>query len=301
MALQAKEIASWIAELPGISFTDLSDDRILGELEETFRRYPVLVFRDQDLSPAQQADMSRRIGPLEKQLNDRYLHPECSDVLILSNEIRPDGSAVGVVDAGDEWHSDSSHVRCPSKATILYSVRNPAVGGDTMYCDMTGVYDDLPAKLQDRISGQYGIHDVSKLKNPRVAVSANRPAARDDYLRFSERHHSVLQPMVRTHPETGRRSLYVSPRFTIGIDGIGDTEAQALLDELFGRMSDERYHYRHKWSDRDLVMWDNRCLNHKAMGGMAPDDIRRMHRTVLAGDEAYFDPMGRPRPSLPGA
>lgn len=293
MAPQVNEIGSWIAEIPGISFTDLSDDKILSELEEAFRSYPVLVFRDQDLSPVQQADMSRRIGPLEKQLNERYLHPECNDVLILSNEIRPDGSAVGVVDAGDEWHSDSSHVRCPSKATILYSVRNPTAGGDTMYCNMTEVYKDLSAELKDRISGQYGIHDVNKLKNPRVAVSANRPAARDDYLRFSKTHHSVLQPMVRTHPETGRQSLYVSPRFTIGIDGADDAEAQALLDELFDRMSDERYHYRHKWSDRDLVMWDNRCLNHKAMGGMAPNDIRRMHRTVLAGDEAYYDPGNR--------
>lgn len=294
MALQVNEIDRWIAEITRISFTDLSDDRILADLEETFRSYPVLVFRDQDLSPAQQAEMSRRLGPLEKQLNERYLHPECSDVLILSNEIRPDGSAVGVVDAGDEWHSDSSHVRCPSKATILYSVRNPTAGGDTMYCNMTKVYDDLPGKLKERISGQYGIHDVNKLSNPRVAVSKNRPAARDDYLRFSKTHRSVLQPLVRTHPETGKQSLYASPRFTIGIDGVDNTEAQALLDELFSRMSDERYHYRHKWSDRDLVMWDNRCLNHKAMGGMAPNDIRRMHRTVLAGDEAYYRPTDVP-------
>jgi len=100
----------------------------------------------------------------------------------------------------------------------------------------------------------------------------------------------VLQPIVRTHPETGRQALYISPRFTIGIADMPDSEAQPLLDKLFAVMMDERFHYRHHWQDQDLVIWDNRCLNHQACGGYSLPDIRRMHRTTIRGDRPFYRP-----------
>jgi taurine dioxygenase len=99
-----------------------------------------------------------------------------------------------------------------------------------------------------------------------------------------------VQPIVRTHPETGRQALYISPRFTLAIEGMEDAQAQELLDALFAFMTDKRFHYRHQWRDGDLVIWDNRCLNHRACGGYALPDIRRMHRTTIVGDKPFYRP-----------
>jgi len=101
----------------------------------------------------------------------------------------------------------------------------------------------------------------------------------------------VIQPLVLVHPETGRKALYCSPRFTIGIKGLAEAEADPILEELFAYVTDRkrRWHIRHKWRDDDLVMWDNRCVCHRAVGGYGLPDIRCLHRTVVAGDRAYAD------------
>lgn len=297
MSIKVNGITDWVGEILEFDAATMSAEEKV-EIEEAFRNYHVLVFRDQTCNPVELAEFSKAFGPLESPINTLYLHPECNDVLILSNEIRPDGTAVGVVDGGDGWHTDSAHQRFPAKATILQSIKNPAVGGDTLYCNMHLVYDALPVNIKEIVTGRFGVNNVSKILNPRVQVSEKRPDAVDFYKKAIEKYPSVVQPLVRTHPETGRQSLYCSPRFTIAIDAMPDEEAQPLLDELFSYIYDERFQYRHVWSDRDLVIWDNRCLNHKATGNLAPGDIRRMHRTVLCGDEAYFDPEGRPRNQL---
>ncbi|TAN20429.1 MAG: TauD/TfdA family dioxygenase [Actinomycetota bacterium] len=284
--MKINQINDWVAEIIGFDCANMTRE-MRQEVEEAFKRNHVLAFRDQSLTPRELSAFSRKFGPLESPINKLYVHPESNDVLILSNEIRPDGTAVGVVDGGDGWHSDSSHMAIPAKATILQSIKNPDVGGDTLYCNMELVLNALPQSTRDRIKGHFGVHNVSKLLNPRMTVSTNRPDAKDFYEKAAKTKPSVLQPMIRTHPVTGVHSLYVSPRFTIAIDGMDDAEAQALLDELFEYILDERFQYRHVWSDRDLVIWDNRCLNHKATGNLSPGDIRRMHRTVLAGDQAF--------------
>jgi taurine dioxygenase len=256
-------------------------------LKETFAQYPILAFRDQHLTPPAQSVFSRNFGDLEDQVISDHVHPEDQYVLILSNEIRPDGSAVGVVDAGDFMHSDSSHRPEPAMATMLYAVQNPVHGGDTEYRNMYLVYDALPDDLKRRIAGREGIHHASKLVNRRVAVSAGRPGAKEFYEQQATSP-GIAQPMVRTHPVTGRQALYVSPRFTIGIAGMEQAAADALLDELFTYVNDRRFGYTHKWRDNDLVMWDNRCLTHRATGGYVLPDIRRMHRTVICGDRAFY-------------
>ena len=263
----------------------------LAGLKQAFRDYPVLAIRAQDLTAKQQGVFSRQFGPLEHQDQKHYTHPDDEDILILSNEIRPDGSAVGVVDAGDFWHSDSSHHEEPCQATILFSVRNPSRGGDTEFCNMYMVYEALPDDLKRQVEGRYAIHHVSKTRNARVKISPDRPGAKDYYEKRAKEVGEVRQPMVRTHPETGRQALSISPRFTIGIADMVDAEAQALLDRLFDfYLRDRRFQYRHKWHDGDLVMWDNRCLNHRACGGYGMTDLRRMHRTTVVGDRPFYRP-----------
>ena len=263
---------------------------VLSALKRVLLDHPITVIRDQTLTAPQQAAFSRQLGDLEPQDRKTYCHPDAPDVLILSNELRPDGTAVGIVDAGDYWHSDSSHLEEPCRSTVLYAVRNPKTGGDTEFCNMYQVYDALPEAVKRRIAGRYGIHHISKTKNPRVTISAARTDAAAYYKERERATKDMVQPIVRTHPETGRQALYVSPRFTIGIADMPDEEAQPLLDTLFAAMLEPRFHYRHKWRNGDLVIWDNRCLNHLAGGGYSLPDIRRMHRTTIRGDRPFYRP-----------
>lgn len=279
------------AEITGIDLAEPFDADTGSALRDALFTYQVLVIRDQTLTPMQQVAFSRNWGDLETPANVQHTTEESPKVMILSNEIRPDGTAVGVVDGGDFWHSDSSHVAIPSMITILQSVRKPARGGDTEFCNMYAVYEALPNDLKRKIDGLYGIHHVSKTVNKRVTISPDRPGAKDFYESQAKNLSRVVQPLVLVHPETGRKALYCSPRFTIGIKGMSEEEADPILDALFAYITDRKrpYHYRHKYRENDLVMWDNRCLCHRAVGGYGLPDIRRMHRTVVAGDRTYAD------------
>jgi taurine dioxygenase len=279
------------AEISGVDLGRFSRADADG-IYQAFLDHQVLVIRDQNMTPLEQVAFSEIFGALEWQENAQYAHPDHDKVLILSNEIRPDGTAVGVVDAGDFWHSDSSHHEEPVKITILQSITKPSRGGDTDFCDMYAAYDALPDEVKEKIAGRFGVHHVSKAINPRVTISPSRPGAQDFYESQAKTRSKVVQPLVRTHDETGRPALYVSPRFTIGIDGMDDAEAQPLLDKVFAGITSKArpHHYRHKYRDGDVVMWDNRCLVHRATGGYGLPDIRRLHRTTVVGQKAFFRP-----------
>ena len=279
------------AEITGFDCSRPSRPEELAALRQAFLDYPVICIRDQHLTPVQQATFARQWGGLESQDRSAYCHPDDRDILILSNERRDDGSQVGIVDAGDFWHSDSSHMAEPCRMTMLYSVKNPQQGGDTHFLNTAQVYRALPASLKARIEGRNAIHHVSKTLNPRVAISAEREGAADYYKSREKETKPVAQPMVRTRPETGEQALYISPRFTIAIEDMPDAEAQPLLDELFRFMfSSTAWQYTHKWKDGDFVFWDNACLIHMAGGGYEYPDTRRMHRTTVAGDRPFFRP-----------
>lgn len=272
------------AEITGVDLRDL-DVPTFEKIRDAFLAYQVIAIREQTLSPADQLVFSRRFGALEDQLNAHYTVPDYPEVLVLSNDVK-DGKPVGLIDGGDFWHSDSSHRPFPSMATILYAVKNPNEGGDTEFANMAAAYDALPPAMKQRIAGLKGIHAVSKLKNKRVTVSPRRP----DGKIFYERQKSLpdqIWPLVRTHPVTGRKALYVSPRFTIGIEGLLEDDADVILDALFAHQIRPEFTYRHRWRDRDLVMWDNRAVIHQAAGGYAYPDTRTMHRTVVAGDRPF--------------
>lgn len=278
------------AEIVGLDGSRALEPATVAALKEAFVRYPILALRDQYLEPRAQAAFSRHFGALEEQINTAHVHPDDPYVLILSNEIRPDGTAVGIVDAGDFLHSDSSWSPEPVQTTILQAVRNPSRGGDTEYCNMYQVHDAIPPELMRRIAGRSAVHHVSKSKNPRVAISAGRPGAKEFYEKQAQERPEVAHPIVRTHPESGRQALYISPRFTLAIEGLEPAESDEILDALFALMREPRFRYVHKWKDGDLVMWDNRCLTHRATGGYVLPDIRRMHRTTISGDRPFYTP-----------
>ena len=195
-------------EILGVDCAKPLDAGTIADLQRAMLDYPITVICDQALTVPQLAAFSRQIGPLEKQDRKTYCHPDDNDVLILSNELRPDGTALGIVDAGDFWHSDSSHLEEPCRSTILYAVRNPQTGGDTEFCNMYQVYEALPEAVKRRIAGRDGIHHISKLRNPRVTVSAARADAAAYYKEREKATRDMLQPMVRTLRTPGaRRSM----------------------------------------------------------------------------------------------
>ena len=272
------------AEILGVNLERLNEAEF-STIRDAFHRYGVIVVRDQQLTPEAQLTFSRRFGTLEDQLNAHYTVPGYPEVLVLSNDLK-DGKPIGLIDGGDFWHSDSSHRDRPSMATLLYAVKNPKHGGDTEFADMVAAYGTLPGAMQARIAPLKAIHAVSKLKNKRVTVSPRRPDGQD----FYERQKALpdqIWPLVRTHPVTGKKALYLSPRFTIGIEGLAQEQADALLDELFAHQIRPEFVYRHRWCDGDLVMWDNRSVIHRATGGFSYPDVRTMHRTVVAGDRPF--------------
>jgi taurine dioxygenase len=272
------------AEILGADLNALEDEDFVA-IHGALLDHQVIVMRGQHLTPAAQMVFSKRFGTLEDPLNAHYTVPGYPEVLVLSNDIK-DGKPVGLIDGGDFWHSDSSHREFPSLATILYAVKNPSQGGDTEFANMATAYEALPGSMKAMIASLKGVHAVSKLKNKRVAVSPRRPDGKDFYEKQKALPDQVW-PLVRTHPETGRKALYLSPRFTIGIEGLPDDKAEAILDALFAHQIRAEFVYRHQWRDGDLVMWDNRAVIHRATGGFIYPDIRTMHRTVIAGDRPF--------------
>jgi taurine dioxygenase len=274
------------AEITGALLTRPVAEETVAAVRRALLEHLVVMIRDQALAPGDHIALSARFGELESHDNKQFLKDGHPEILVLSNA-RVDGRAIGVPDAGDAWHSDLSFKRETALFTVLQSVELPSRGGDTEFADLHAAYDALPEATRRRIDGLRAVHSINKLRNPRVEISRKRENAAEFYAKQSAERPDTLHPIVRTHPETGRKLLFVSPRFTIAIDGIDDAEGQALLDELFAHQLRDEFRYRHRWQKGDLVMWDNRAVNHRACGGYDDDDIRLMHRTTVLGDAPY--------------
>lgn len=273
------------AEITGLNLSKPMDPTDVQGILDAFHAHQVIAIRDQNLTPEQLVTFTRHFGPLEDQLNARYTLPDYPEVLVLSNDLK-DGKPIGLIDGGDFWHSDSSHREKPSMATLLHAKQNPKVGGDTEFSDMYLAYETLPARIKKRIEGRNSIHAVSKLRNKRVKLSERRPDAKDHY-EMQKAIPDQIWPIVRTHPVTGKKALYVSERFTVGIEDMAENEADEILDFLFEHQPKMKFRYTHKWQDGDIVIWDNRCVIHTGWGDYSYPDVRTMHRTVVAGDTPY--------------
>jgi taurine dioxygenase len=272
------------AEVTGIDVGELDDD-IFDHVKDAFLKHHVLVFRDQNLAPDSQVGFSRRFGELDIHIQKESAHPERPELQILSNK-RVDGKYVGSPVSGDNWHSDLQYTDIPTLCTLLYAVETPAEGGDTEWANMYQAYETLPQATRERLVGLKARHSFNRFRNKRVQVpEVYKGQGQKRYVDVSPP--DSIHPVVRTHPVTGRKALYVSERFTIGIEDLPEAEGDALLDELIVHQQQREFVYRHKWRQHDLTMWDNRCLIHVACGGVPAGQIRHMHRTIVRGDVPY--------------
>jgi taurine dioxygenase len=261
------------------------DDAAFAEVERLFHDNIIVFFRGQHLSEEQHIDFSRRFGELEIHIVKKYLLPGHPEILLISNVRNNAGEHIGLADAGFTWHTDTSYRRTPSRCSLLYAkevpVRDGTPLGDTVFANTAAAYDALPEATKRRLAGLKAIHRYSMRRrvenSPRPKLTAAQLAETPD----------IAHPIVRTHPHTGRKALYVTAGECIGIEGMPEDEALQLIDELDAFCVRPGFCYRHSWRVGDLVMWDNASAMHLAICDYALPQRRLMHRTTVIGTEPF--------------
>jgi taurine dioxygenase len=264
------------AEIVGLDLSDDLPDAEFRRIEQAWFDASLLVFRDLVMTPEQHIGFTRRFGPLHIMTPLHYNLPDHPEVMVLTN-LEEGGKPLGIRRAGMGWHSDGEDKRLPNAGSFLYAHRIPAEGGDTLFADMYAAYDELPDETKRCIAGRRArfsradMHHVHYPHEP--ALTEQQKRDRPD----------VFHPLVRTHPRSGRKALYIG-RWARDVEGMDPDEGRALIEQLFAYASSERFVYCHKWRVHDAVLWDNRCMLHCATGFDESRCTRLMHRTTLEGD-----------------
>lgn len=270
------------AEITGLDLSQPLADDDFKRIHRAHLDHHVIVFRDQRITPEQHITFSRRFGPLQIHVLHQFQlsgHPE---ILIVSN-VMENGKPIGLGDAGHFWHSDLSYKETPSLGSLLHAQELPAEGGDTLFANMHLAWDTLPQALRNEVEGRFAEHTYLAKYAELQKRSPWRPNLSAEQIAQVK---PVVQPIVRTHPETGRRALFVSEHFTTRVIDMPEDESRDLLQALFDHSVREEHLYRHQWREHDLVFWDNRSLMHLAAG--TPDHLRRkMYRTTIEGDTPF--------------
>jgi taurine dioxygenase len=272
------------AEITGIDVRDADKDMVKA-VHDALLAHCVVVIRGQDLRPPEQIAFTENWGPLVRRINPTFLHKEHPDVLVLSNRV-VNGKPAGATEAyaGFTWHADLTYAERPSMGSMLHALEVPEEGGDTAFANMYMAYETLPEATREKIENLKALHIRDRRKNPRAQITKKDGFKHDIDKYFDMPVPDSVHPLVTTHPETGRKVLFVNPRFAVAIEGMDDFEAQPLLDELFAHQIRPEFIYRHKWRLGDLVFWDNRSTIHLACGGIKAPGVRHLHRTSIAGE-----------------
>jgi taurine dioxygenase len=267
----------------------LTDDELAFVLR-AIATHGVLCFPDQTLDPAAQAAFSRRFGALEVHVSGAFQAPGQPEVMILSN-IMEGGQPVGLGDAGQDWHTDMSFSRTIAFVNVLYALQVPRrdgrMLGNTEFCDMAAAYDDLPPELQTRLGALTATHDFEKfweMMRTRGGEATSRAPLTEAQ---RQRKPPVSQPMVLTHPLSGRRLLYANPGYTMRIDGMPAAESDALLEFLFAHQTQPKFRYAHCWAERDVLLWDNIRTIHNAVADYGADEPRYIRRCQAMADLVF--------------
>ena len=270
------------AEITGLDLAKPVNAEAFLRIHRAHLDHHVLVFRDQRISPEQQISFSRRFGELQIHVLKQFLlagHPE---ILIVSNIIE-NGQNIGLGDAGKFWHSDLSYKPLPSLGSMLHAQELPSEGGDTLFADMHKAWDAVPDALRKVVEGRNAAHSYTARYAETKFEGSWRPTLTAEQLAQVQ---EVIHPVVRTHPENGRKALFVSEGFTTRIVGLPDDESRDVLQQLYALSVLDQNIYRHQWQPHDLVFWDNRSLIHLATG--CPAHLRRkLFRTTIQGDAPF--------------
>ncbi len=258
------------AELLGVDLAEIDAD-LIADIRRALLRYKVVFFRDQTLTRAQHIAFARQFGDLE-------IHPatpkDQADPEVLRIAHGPDSRG-----QENAWHSDVTWRACPSLGSILRAIELPPVGGDTLFANMALAYERLDDETREAITGLVAVHDIARV----FARRLGKPAE-DLHAQYPPMEH----PVVRTHPETGERTLYVNAAFTSHIKDMDPEESEALLQRLYLTAWNPEVQCRFRWAPGSIAFWDNRACQHFAASDYYPE-VRIMERVTIAGDRPYFD------------
>ncbi|HLX28404.1 MAG TPA: TauD/TfdA family dioxygenase [Casimicrobiaceae bacterium] len=268
------------AAVTGIDLTRPLDPKTIAQVHEVLGTYGCLLFRDANLDPDQHVAFSRQFGPLESHVVGEFNLPGHPEIFVVSN-VREEGRLKGAVYAGQYWHSDLSYMEKPSLGSLLLCHEMPDIGGDTMWANTYLAYETLSSPMKRLLGELEAIHDYRHAYDTYFAKMKERPPLTPEQRAKTP---PVRHPVVRTHPVTRRKALYVNPGFTVGFVDMPDEESRPILDFLFRHATRPEFIYRHKWRVHDLIFWDNRCTMHYALSDYDFSVRRHMHRTTIAGD-----------------
>ena len=265
------------AEIEGADLGEL-DDAAFHEIERAFTRYLVLFFRDQRLTPEQHVALTRRFGPVLRVPYVAHMaeHPDIIAVLKEPEER-------GVSTFGNAWHSDFSFLEEPPAGSLLYAREVPPYGGDTLWANMYTAYEALSDGIKRMLEGVKAIH-AGKPYGKQGGVGLQGPRSIKMTRGDPEADRELAHPVVRTHPQSGRKALFVNAIYTTRFEGMTEAESRPLLDFLFKHATQPEFTCRFRWSPGALAIWDNRCTMHYAINDY--DGSRRLlHRTTFAGEK----------------
>ncbi len=254
---------------------DLSDETV-DAIRAALLAWKVVFFRDQDITTEQHLAFARRFGELEVHpfAPQKPGHPE---VLAITHDADSPGFE-------NIWHSDVTWRAQPSLGSVLRLVEGPTIGGDTVFADMYAAFDGLPQPVRDRVEGEVARHDFPNFR----ARMRRKGATQDELDQFDRVYANPHHPVIRTHPETGRRAIYVNAAFTQEIVGMDPTTSAELLQILYRQASVPEYQVRFGWEPNSIAFWDNRSCQHYAVSDYWPN-VRRVERVTIIGDTPYYD------------
>jgi taurine dioxygenase len=264
------------AEIRGVDLAQPLDDATFAVIERAYDTQGVIFFRDQRITPPQQVAFTRRFGEIEYNIfAERWSVAGSPEIVVVSN-ITEDGRPIGVRRAGENWHSDMCYTARPPRGTMLYALEVPDLFGlplgDTEFASAAVAWDALPQSLRHRVEGRRAGFDFVGRKRAFPPTQAE-----------IDRNPPVTHPIVRTHPRTGRKSLYVMRDDCTGIEGLAAEEAEALICALADHIVKPAFIYRHQWRVGDVLMWDNCTVQHRAIQDYDLPQRRLMHRTTMGG------------------
>lgn len=268
------------AEITGLDISAPLPPATLAAVKQAWADHAVIWFPEQPMTHDALEAFTLQIGPFGF---DPFIKPMEGRPHILELRREPDETARNF---GAGWHSDWSFQDEPPAGTILHSKVTPPVGGDTLYADCTAAWNALSPVMQNMLDGLTAIHSAALPYGTKGLFAHEQAGGGDRTMQIivsPDADKTYPHPLVRTHPVTGRKALYVSPVYTVGIEGMTPEESFVVLSFLYDHMTQEKFVYRHKWRENMLTLWDNRCTLHFADGGY-DGHLRVMHRTTVAGD-----------------
>ena len=281
--------AGFGVEALGLDLSRPLDDAEFAEVERAFFAGQLLVVRGQRLTPAAFVAWARRFGPPEPHVIDQFHHPDDPNILILSNRKR-DGRPLGLADAGTYFHTDYSYLPVPARATTVYSIEVPRVGGNTLFANQYAAYDDLPAGTRARIDPLVAVHHYGNRNNTDERTRTVASVLTDEQKATLP---LITHPVVRVHPVTRRKALYAVSGTSVSIVGMPDDEAVDLLNELAAHATRPEYQVSIAYGVGDVVIWDNASLLHSATL-VDPDDPRTLWRITVKETRVAASPVLAP-------